>query len=147
MSDDSLFREVDEEVRQDQLKKIWDQYGNYILALCVGIVLAVAALKGWQYWQVKQSQSAAATYADALKLIADGKRNDGEKALSTIGHPGFGRVAKLRQAASLGVEGKTDEAVAIYDGIAADGGADPSLRDLPVSAPAISLPTSWRRRN
>ena len=71
MSDESLFREVDEEVRQEQLKKLWDRYGNYVIALCLGIVIAVAALKGWQYWQLKQSQTGAAAYANALKLIGE----------------------------------------------------------------------------
>ena len=33
-SDESLFREVDEEVRQEQLKRLWDRYGTYIVALC-----------------------------------------------------------------------------------------------------------------
>ena len=38
MSDESLFREVDEEVRQEQYKKLWDKFGNYFVALCVVIV-------------------------------------------------------------------------------------------------------------
>ena len=46
MSDESLFREVDEEVRQEQYKKLWDKFGNYFVALCVIIVAAVAGVKG-----------------------------------------------------------------------------------------------------
>ena len=49
MSDESLFREVDEEVRQDQFKKLWTLYGSYFTALAVAVVLAVAGFKGWQY--------------------------------------------------------------------------------------------------
>ena len=44
MSDESLFREVDEEVRQDQFKKLWKQYGNYFTALAVVMVLLVAGI-------------------------------------------------------------------------------------------------------
>ena len=33
MSDESLFREVDEEVRQERFKKLWERFGNYIIAL------------------------------------------------------------------------------------------------------------------
>ena len=29
MSDRDFFREVDEAVRQDQYKRLWDQYGIY----------------------------------------------------------------------------------------------------------------------
>jgi len=130
VSDESLFREVDEEVRQDQLKKLWDRYGSYIMALCAGVVIAVAALKGWQYWELRQSEAAAATLGTANELIAAGKRAEADAALMTITHAGYGRIAKLRRAANLAVEGKTDEAVALYDEVAADSGADPSARDL-----------------
>ena len=41
MSD--IFQEVDEEVRREQLKKLWDRYGNYVVA---ALVLVVAAVRG-----------------------------------------------------------------------------------------------------
>jgi hypothetical protein len=130
VSDESLFREVDEEVRQEQIKKLWDKYGNYFTALCVVIVLAVAAFKGWQYWQLTQSQEAARSYETAVKLLADGKTADAEAAFAAISHSGYGKIATLRRAESLVAQGKTDEAVAIYDGLAADTSADQALRDL-----------------
>ena len=43
MSD--IFHEVDEEVRREQLKKLWDRYGNYVVAAAFLLVAAVAA---WQ---------------------------------------------------------------------------------------------------
>ena len=130
MSDESLFREVDEEVRQEQLKKLWDRYGNYVVALCVGVIIAVAALKGWQYWQLRQSEAAAAAYGEALRLMGEGKRTEADAALKGVTQTGYSHVAKLRRAANLAVEGKPDEAVALYDEIAADAGASPSIRDL-----------------
>jgi hypothetical protein len=48
VSDESLFREVDEEVRQEQYKKLWDKFGNYFVALCFVIVASVAGVKGYQ---------------------------------------------------------------------------------------------------
>ena len=33
-----VFREVDEEVRREQLKKLWDRYGIYLVILAVLIV-------------------------------------------------------------------------------------------------------------
>lgn len=130
MSDDSLFREVDEEVRQEQLKQLWDRYGTYIMALCAAIVIGVAAFKGWQYWQLKQAEAASVTYGDALKLVQEGKRADADQALAKIDFPSFARLGKLRQAANLAIEGKTGDAVKLYDEVAADGSAAPPLRDL-----------------
>jgi hypothetical protein len=33
LSDESLFREVDEEVRQEQFKKLWARYGKFVIGL------------------------------------------------------------------------------------------------------------------
>ena len=38
-----IFQEVDEEVRREQFKKLWQRYGNYIIAACILIVVAAAA--------------------------------------------------------------------------------------------------------
>ena len=45
MSD--IFTEVDEEVRREQLKKLWERYGNYAIALAFLVVAAVAAWRAY----------------------------------------------------------------------------------------------------
>lgn len=130
MSDESLFREVDEEVRQEQFKKLWDRYGNLVIALCVLVVAAVAGYKGWQYWQARQAEAAALTFFQAAELAEAGKPDDALKQFESIGHQGYGVLAKLREANLLASQGKADDAVKIYDAVAADGSADTALRDL-----------------
>ena len=39
MSD--IFREVDEDLRHEQYKKLWDRFGIYVIGLAVLIVLGV----------------------------------------------------------------------------------------------------------
>ena len=46
MSDDSFIREVNEELRQDQAKALWDRYGPAFIALAVLVVLGTAAFVG-----------------------------------------------------------------------------------------------------
>jgi hypothetical protein len=130
VSDESLFREVDEEVRQDQFKQLWTKYGNYFTALAVVIVLAVAGFKGWQYWQVSQSEAAARVFSDAVKKLEEGKTADADAAFAAIGQKGYVKLANLRRAAALTAAGKTDEGVALYDAIANDGNNEQSIRDL-----------------
>ena len=50
MSDDHFIREVNEELRKDQAKALWDRYGPIALAAAVLIVLATAAYVGYNYW-------------------------------------------------------------------------------------------------
>ncbi len=130
MSDESLFREVDEEVRQDQFKKLWKQYGNYFTALAVVVVLLVAGFKGWQYWQLTQSETAARVFSDAVKMLEEGKTADANAAFAAIQHKGYAKLADLRRAGALSAAGKTDEAVAVYDALANDQSNDLSIRDL-----------------
>lgn len=130
MSDESLFREVDEEVRQDQAKKLWAKYGSYFTALALVIILGVAGFKGWQYWQLTQSEAAARVFSDGVKKLEEGKTADAEAAFAAIDHSGYAKLAELRRAAALAGSGKTDEAVAIYDKVANDQANAQSLRDL-----------------
>jgi hypothetical protein len=129
VSDESLFREVDEEVRQDQLKKIWVRYGNVIVAVCLAVVALVAGIKGWQYWQTRQSEQAAETYSKVLADIKDGKTSEAVSLAETIGHQGFGMLARMAEAAALGKAGKNAEAVKVYDAIAADPQVGVGMKD------------------
>jgi hypothetical protein len=130
VSDESLFREVDEEVRQEQYKKIWKQYGNYFTAMAVAVVLLVAGFKGWQYWQLSQSEKAARVFADAVTKLEEGKTADADAAFAAIDHAGYAKLGILRRAAALASQGKTDEAVALYDALADDQKSEQSIRDL-----------------
>ena len=54
-TEDSFLREVDEELRRDQLTGFWKRYGRWIIA---GIGLGLAALAGWLVWQDRQFKAA-----------------------------------------------------------------------------------------
>jgi hypothetical protein len=130
LQDESLFREVDEEVRQDEYIKIWDRYGNYFLGLALAIVLGVSSFKGWEYYQTKQAEDASTIYLDAATKANAGKADDALAALAAIKHPGFGQLAKMREAAVIAEKGDTQKAVAAYDALIADKATDPELADL-----------------
>jgi hypothetical protein len=130
LSDESLFREVDEEVRQEQYKKLWERYGNALIALCVIVVAGVGGYKGWQYWQVKQSETAGQNYFTALKTAAGEKPEEGLQQLAAIDHAGFKTLAQIRAGSLLAKQGKTKEALEQYSVVIGDIQAAPALRDL-----------------
>ena len=133
MSDESLFREVDEEVRRDELEKLWKRHGNLLVAACLGIILGVAGIKGWQYWQQQTSEKAGGEYVAAMQLATDGKQDEAATAFATLakgGHTGYALLARLQQAGLKAEKGETAEAVKLYDAIAADSSADEAMRDL-----------------
>jgi len=132
MSDRDFFREVDEAVRQDKYKKLWDQYGVYALGAAAVVVLGVAGYKGWTFWQQKRAADAGAQFSEALRLedSADAaKAREILTALTTQGPKGYRVLARFQLAAAKAKEGKTEEAVAEYDALAKDPGVDSILRD------------------
>lgn len=139
MSDESLFREVDEEVRQEQFKKLWARFGNLLIGLCLLVILGVGGYQGWQYWQKKQSEMAGDSYFSAAELAASGKADEALKRFESISHVGFTGLAKMREAALLASQGKTADAVNVYDAIAADATQDGTLRDLASVRAAAAL--------
>ena len=58
MSDETIFREVDEEVRAEQFQKLWKRYGAYVTGAAVGIVVAVAGIKGQHEWSPRSVRAA-----------------------------------------------------------------------------------------
>jgi hypothetical protein len=127
-----IFHEVDEEVRREQLKKLWDRYGNYIVAAAVLLVAAVAAWRGYMWWEAKKAAETGAAFEAAVTLAESGKRSEAEAAFADIvahGTSGYRPLARMREAAEL-AQNDTKAAIAAYDQIAADNSVGPVLQDL-----------------
>jgi hypothetical protein len=127
-----IFNEVDEEVRREQLKKLWERYGAYLIALCVLIVIGVGAWRGYEWWQNQQAEKSGAAFEHAAELAEAGSPQQAEAAFAKLaadGTAGYRALARLRQAAELA---PTDRAAAVkaYDQIAADGSVSQVIRDL-----------------
>src|SRR3569623_1562510 len=122
MSNDTLIREVDEELRRDRMRKLWRQGGPWVIAAAVAVVLAVAGYEGWMWWQKSQAAKSSDQFYAATQ-IADGTDvAAAKKALDDViaqGSGGYPMLAQFREAALLSSEGKTDAAVAAYDSLGA----------------------------
>ena len=55
-----IFHEVDEEVRREQLKKLWDRYSIHLIAVAILIVAGVSGWRGYEYWEAKKAATAGA---------------------------------------------------------------------------------------
>jgi len=120
MSD--IFKEVEEDIRRDQAKKLWDRFGPYVIGLAVLIVVATAGYRGWIYWQERQAQATGDRFFSALELAEGGKHEEAITALEAIAADGSGQypvLAGFRIAAEKEATGDIDGAVAEFDAIAA----------------------------
>lgn len=131
MSD--IFQEIDEELRRENLAKLWQRYGKYVIALAVAVVLATGALAGWREYQSRQRQAEGARYTLALDLARQGKDKDAAEVFGELTrHGGAGRALLARfEAASLKAKsGDVKDAIAQYQALAADPSIDPLYRNL-----------------
>lgn len=64
-SNETFLREVDENLRRDQLRDFARSYGKWLVA---GLVVFLAAVGGWIYWQ-EQRQRKAAEQSEQLQAI------------------------------------------------------------------------------
>lgn len=127
MSDESIFREVDEELRREQLREYWNKYGLYVVGAALAIIACVAGYKGYQYWSAQRAAAAGESYMRALTLAEKGQRDEAVKLyreLADNGPKGYRLLSRLRMAASVAAGGKTDEAVQILDALAGEARAD-----------------------
>jgi hypothetical protein len=127
-----IFREVDEEVRREQLKKLWDRYSNYVIAAAVLVVAAVAAWRAYDWWEAKKAAEAGAAFETASGLADAGKHAEAEAAfarIATDGTASYRRLARVRAAAEL-AQTDAKAALAAYEKIAGDSAVGDVLQDL-----------------
>lgn len=127
-----IFQEVDEEVRRERLKKLWQRYGNLLVAACVLIVAGVGGWRGYEYYQAKKAGQTGSAYEQAVSLAQAGKHQQADAAFAKIansGTAGYRVLARLREASELA---QTDKkaAIAAYDALTADRNIGQTIRDL-----------------
>src|SRR5882672_1283577 len=105
---DTFIREVDEELRRDQLKALWTRFAPLIIGVCVLIVAITAGYRGWVWWEERKAAQAGDRFMAALTEIESGDRAKGEAELAAIAQdsdPGYSALARLRMAGEQAAAG------------------------------------------
>jgi len=140
-----LFDEVDEDVRRDQLKKLWDQYSIYIVAGALLIIASVGGWRGYQYLEAKKAAEAGAAFDKAVELSEQNKHAEAEAAFTSLAASapsGYRMLARLRAAAEVASH-DPKAAAKLYDDMSADRSIGAAEQDLAkVRAAGLLLETS-----
>lgn len=123
-----IFDEVDEELRAEKAEQLLKRYSGVIVAAALLVLGVVGGWQGWQWWQVRQDAAAAVAFVSATSA-ADATASAFD-ALASGAPDGYRTLARLRSAALKADAGDLPGAAALWDQVAADGAADPLLRDL-----------------
>jgi hypothetical protein len=127
-----LFDEVDEEVRREQLKKLWDRYSIYIIAAALLIIAAVAGWRGYEYLEAQKAAEAGAAFDAALDLAEQNKHAEAQAAfdkLATTAPAGYRMLARLRAAGEVAAS-DPQAGAKLYDELAADRSIGAEQQDL-----------------
>lgn len=131
--DDSFFREVNEELRSDQMRHALRRYGRIILGIAALVVLGTAAYRGYEYWETHNSSQSGDRFIAALKLASENKPDEALAALEAIEKEGTGSypvLAQMRAGSIQANKGDTAGAIATFTAISNDGEAPSAIRDL-----------------
>ncbi len=134
------FREVDEEVRRDQLAQFWAKYNALIVGAAVLLVVAVGGWRFYEHQQLKAAEAAGAGLDAAIRQLRDPETADaGEKALAAISSgeaAGYRVIARFRLAAEQ-ARTNPEAAASAFDAMANDAALDQTFRSLALIRAAL----------
>jgi hypothetical protein len=130
---ESFVREVDENLRRDQLRDMAKSYGKWLIAAAV---LLLAAVGGYLYWQDRQKQQVAEqseALSAAIDKIGEGNMKGAQADLEPLSKASNDVVRASSELAKAAVALRGNDrktALDIYKRIAADDGMPQPYRDL-----------------
>lgn len=129
----AFLREVDENLRREQIETFAKRYGKWIVA---AVVLFLAAVGGWLYWQNRQQVQAAEQSEELHRIfgdIAGGRLDTVPQRLEQLERSGSDSVsasARLTRAAVALERNDRARALALYRQVAADEGLPQLYREV-----------------
>ena len=132
-NEDTLFREVEEELRRERMQDLWNRYGTYFLVAAVALVVGVWGARFYQERKVAAAAAAGAEFEKAVALVEKSKTAEAIAAFSEIaktGPAGYAALARLQLAATYAKSGDKAKAMEALEALAASSSADPTLKSL-----------------
>lgn len=132
-NDDSFIREVNEELRSDQMKYAWTRFRPIIIAVVVLIVGGAVVTEAYRWWSRNNSSVSGDRFLAALTLAEQGKPDEALTAFQSLEKDGTGSypvLAKMRAASVQADKGDTAGAIAAFSAVGKDAKAPQAMRDL-----------------
>ncbi|MBT6088722.1 MAG: tetratricopeptide repeat protein [Rhodospirillaceae bacterium] len=129
---DAFLTEVESELRDEQIQKLWDRYKVWIYGAMAGLVVAVAAFQYWQGQVEERLTQQADSFARATEQLVDGNPDAALAELTAVVEQGgpYGALADLQRAGILLEQDKLQDAISIYRTLSTDSSIDFVFSDL-----------------
>ena len=129
----TFAREVDENLRRDNLRDAARAYGKWAIAGLVLLLIAIAALFFWRDQQAKQAAADGEKLSQAIEDIGNGKTATVPAQLAPLEKSNADAIAisaRLTNAALALQQNQRPRAISIYTAVAADDSVPQPWRDL-----------------
>ena len=130
---ETFYREVDEELRKEQLSNLFSRYGLLVIGSFVLLLAAIGGTIWWQHRQEIQAGERAETLVAVFDQVEAGKAKEAAPKLDALaeeGGPGYRAAALLTKADIALQQGNPQAAVAAFKQVAEDGKMAAPYREL-----------------
>jgi hypothetical protein len=133
---DEFLEEVEQDIRHEKFEKYWQKYGKTATYVIAGVLLTTGMYSLWQNNHQAKIVAASETLISAQDNISQNKFDEGFSLLRHLSKdaPGIyqtlGRFSLATELSKDGANKNVNEAIKLYQDLAADKNVDGNLRDL-----------------
>lgn len=137
-----IFSEIDEDLRREQLKKLWDRYSLHFIVLVLLIVGGVGGWRAYQYFENEKAEAAGQAFQAAVALTDPAQAEAAFDKIASSNAQGYSVLARLHAAAEAAKQDQ-QKGITAFDAIANDGKTEATLREIArVRAASLMLDTA-----
>lgn len=132
-TEDALMREINDELREEQMHKLWKRYGGFIIGIAISIVVIVAGYQGWRTYTKSVQMSESEILYNAGLSAQNGDTSGAISQLGKLGQEGksgYQVIAQFQQAALYSKNNDNKSAANIYRSIAENSSNDGDIKGL-----------------
>ena len=130
---DAFIREIDEELKNEKLQRLWDKYGLFIILFVVAAVSAAVSFETFKSWNEKRNQEFSNAYAYALNLQNQGRYAEAADILQNLEKAKRGVYSDIAQIQLANIkleQGETEAAIALLENASANSSFNPQMREV-----------------
>ena len=133
INEDALLREVVEDVKNEQIRQLWDKYGLFIIIGVALVLTAAISFESIKSWRDRKNQELSNAYSVAMSLQTQGRLDESLDVYTTLVEKSDGiyqDLAKLQIANIKMQQNNHEEAFEILENIVTNKKVEHNLRNI-----------------